>query len=114
MARTSSSWGEESDPQSLDAEDVALWDEARQAIYERKRLMSAPEATAVCLERSAESHDRIATMYEEIAGRTSHPGECRDNASRHRAWAGEDRGRAVQLRLVADRHAAINRFEFPE
>lgn len=114
MPQTSSNRDEESAPQPLDAEDVALWDAARKAIYDRTRSMSPPEATAVCLERSAESHDRIATMYEEIAGRTSSPDECRENASRHRVWAREDRRRAAQLRLAAERQSAIDRFELPE
>lgn len=115
MAQTSSSsWGQDPDPQPLDAEDVALWDAARQAIYELKRSTPAPEATAACLERAAESHDRIATMYEEIADSTSSPDECRQNASRHRAWAGEDHRRAAHLRLMANRQAAIDQFKLSE
>jgi 7-cyano-7-deazaguanine synthase in queuosine biosynthesis len=98
MAHTSSNAGEEPNPQRLDAEDEALWAAARQAVYIRKRSMSPQEATAVCLDRSAASHHRIAAMYEEIAERTSNADECRECASRHRAFAKEDRRRAAELR----------------
>jgi hypothetical protein len=114
MAHVSSNEGDGSDPQLVEAEDQKLWAAARQAVYKRQRSMPAQEAAAVRLDKSAESHDRIATMYEEIADRTSSPDECRNNASRHRAFAREDRRRAAQLRHVANRLAAIDRIKSPE
>ena len=98
MAQTFSSAGDGSDPQLIEAEDEASWAAMRQSVYERKRKLAAPEATAVCLDMSAESHDRIAAMYETIAERTSNADECRECASRHRALAREDRQRAAELR----------------
>jgi hypothetical protein len=108
MAQVAGDPDEEPDSRLAAAEDEAFWAAARQAIHERRVSISAPEATAVRLDEAARSHDRIATMYEEIAGRTSSPDECRANASRHRAWAKDDRGRAEQLRHMAEGDAAID------
>ena len=69
--------------------------------------------TAVRLDESAQSH-RIASMYEEIAERTSSPDECRECASRHRVWAREDRLRAAKLRRTAEREAGIDMLKLPE
>lgn len=114
MGYVSSNKGKEADLPLVEAEDGELWAAARQAILERRRSMSPPEATAARLDKSAQSHDRIATMYEDIADRTTIPEECRAIAIRHRTWAGEDRWRAAQLRRIADRQAAIERAELPE
>jgi hypothetical protein len=114
MGQLSSNKGNESDRPLIVAEDEEVWAAARQAILERRGSMSAPEATAVRLDTSADSHDRIATMYEEIAERTSIPDECREIASRHRVWAAEDRDRAAQLRRLADRQVAIDRVNLLE
>lgn len=114
MAHVSSNPSEEPEPPTADADDAAVWAAARQAVYERKRSMSGPEATAVRLDDSAASHDRIAAMYEKIAERTSDPDEFLGCASRHRAMASEDRQRAAQLRYVVERQAAIERLRLPE
>ena len=108
MAQVFSNEGEESDPKLVDAGHEEPWAAARQAVYKRQRSVSAQEAAAARLDKSAESHDRIATMYEEIAERTSSPDECQNNASRHRAFAREDRRRAAQLRQVAERQAVFD------
>jgi hypothetical protein len=97
MAPMSSNTGKDPDPQRVEAEDAAQWNAARQAVYERQRTLSGPEATAMRLDESAESHERIAAMYEEIAERTASADECRSAANRHRAFALEDRRRAAQL-----------------
>jgi hypothetical protein len=98
MAQACGNTGEESDPVPTADDDEAQWAAARQAVYERQRMLTAREATAVGLDESARSHERIAAMYEEIAERTSDADECRQCAGRHRAFATEDRHRAAQLR----------------
>lgn len=99
MAQAPGSADEEFDPQPVEAEEIAVGG-ARHSVHARRRKISASQATAGCLERSAESHERIAAMYEAIAERTSNAEECRQCASRHRASAMEDRSKAARLRAV--------------
>jgi alkylhydroperoxidase family enzyme len=104
----------ECNPQLNEAEDEASWAAMRKAVHERKRKLSAPEATAARLDMSAESHDRIAAMYDNIAERTSDADNCRQCATRHRAFASEDRQRAAQLRHLVTRYAASDPQNPPE
>jgi len=95
-------WGEEFDRRIEAAEHRAFW--AAHAPTAGPTT-SAPEATAISLERSAETHERIATMYEEIAERSSSAHGYREHATRHREFAHHDRQRAALLRRMATRDA---------
>ena len=53
------------------------------------------------MQRSAESQDGVALMYEEVALGRVHSDKYREHAARHSEFAHQDRRMAEQLRRLA-------------
>ncbi len=99
MAEADSSLENDLDPHVRFKAERALL-EGQQAEQVRQRTKVAQRSAAEGLDKSADSHDRAALSYEQLA-ETGDDGAS-DHAARHREFAEEDRRIADQLRRMAE------------